>query len=313
LRLLCFFLMPEFPKTCILVSTCDRYKVFAELTATLIAQHWDNHPPVYFSGADVDGMENWLPLQDDPKDWLSITKHALEELAALGFQQCYMILDDHPPVTTCHADHLNKTLPVMMDELDAVTICLNGAGYWRPGPEGKLLGKKKFGMEQMADSHQWKYQLHPALWNIKSFIELLDILLDGRPVECRTPWVFERELGSMGDQIANHLKRGSYRVNGRKMSSSRLSVLRDVVEKRTFDVIRSVMGKLFGIDMWKRIDSTWGWVYRYYEGPYPVIWSGMLRGGTVNNDFISWLKWHRKKEFLSQLTPILKQWLDEKK
>lgn len=305
--------MPELQKTCILVSTCDRYKVFAELTATLIDQHWDDHPPVYFCGADVDGKANWLPLHDDPKDWVSITKHALEELSALGFQQCYMILDDHPPVTACHAKHLNHTLPEMLDQLDAVTICLNGAGYWRPGPKGKILGKKHYSLEQMADSHQWKYQLHPALWNIESFIALLDILLDGTTTERRTPWVFERELGGMGDRIPAHLKQSSYRVNGRRMSTSRISILRDVIEKRTFDVIRSVMGKLFGIDMWNRINVSWGWVYKYYEGPYPVIWSGMLRGGIVNNDFLSWLKWHRKTAFLSQLNEILARWPVERK
>lgn len=305
--------MTELHKTCILVSTCDHYKVFAELTATLIDQHWSDHPPVYFCGADVEGKEDWLPLYDDPKDWVSITKHAMEVLSSLGFQQCYLILDDHPPVTACHADHLNHTLPKMLDELKAVTICLNGAGYWRPGPEGKYLGKKDYCLEQMADSHQWKYQLHPALWNIDAFIELLDILLDGRTIERRTPWVFERELGSMGDKIPKHLRQGSYRVNGRRMSTSQTSVLRDVIEKRTFDVIRSVMGKLFGINMWKRIDSSWGWVYRYYEGPYPVIWSGMLRAGSANNDFLSWLRWHRKTEFLSQLTAILEKWPNEQK
>lgn len=305
--------MSEVHKTCILVSTCDRYKVFAELTASLIGQHWDNHPPVYFSGADVDGMENWLPLQDDPKDWVSITKHALEELSSLGFQHCYMILDDHPPVTACHAAHLNQTLPEMMDELDAVTICLNGAGYWRPGPEGKLLGKKHYGLEQMADSHPWKFQLHPALWNIGAFIDLLDLLLDGTTTAGRTPWVFERMLGNLGDNTPEHLKRGSYRVNGRKMSASKMSVVRDIIEKRTFDIVRSVMGKLFGIDMWKGIDSSWGWVYKYYEGPYPVIWSGMLRAGAANNDFLSWLRWHRKTAFLSKLTAILEKWPNEQK
>lgn len=117
----------------------------------------------------------------------------------------------------------------------------------------------------------------------------------------------------MSDRMPEHLKQSSYRVNGRKMSSSRMSVLRDVIEKRTLDVVRSVMGKLFGIDMWKRIDASWGWIYKYYEGPYPVIWSGMLRGGTANNDFLSWLKLHRKKEFLSQLTVILEQWPDERR
>lgn len=303
--------MPELHKTCILVSTCDRYRVFADLTAKLIDEYWRDHPSVYFCGADVSERDDWLPLVDDPKDWLSITKHALEDILERGYRQCYLILDDHPPVGLCHSIHLNQTLPDLMDELEAATICLNGWGYWRAGPEGKLLGRKYFRIEQMAENHPWKFQLHPALWNVEALTELLDILLSDVTKARHTPWVFERELGNMGGRLPEHLKRKSYRVNGRKMSVSRGRVLLDVVEKRTFDIVRAVMGKLFGVGMWKRIDSSWGGVYRYYEGPYPLIWSGILTAGSANKDYLTWLRRHRKRTLFPQITAVLDKWPDE--
>lgn len=300
--------MADSQKTCILVSTCDRYREFATFTSSVIDQYWDGHPPIFFCGATSEEQENWLPLRDNPKDWVSITKHAIEELEELGFYQCYLILDDHPPVGSCNSIHLNQTLPRMMDELEAATICLNGWGRWRPGPEGELLSHDYYCIERMAENHPWKFQLHPALWNLDALRKLLNILLVSAPEARRTPWNFERNLGNLNDQLPDSLKRRSYRVNGREMSASRSGVIRDVIEKNTFKTVRGLMGKMFGDKMWNRINTSWEFLYRYYEGPYPLIWSGILSAGKANEAYLSWLKLHRRTDLLSQVTPILQRW-----
>ena len=111
----------------------------------------------------------------------------------------------------------------------------------------------------------------------------------------------------MSDRLPRHLRHASYRVDGRRMSCSWVQVVLDVMEKRSFDVVRGVSGKMMGEDMWARVNKAWGFVYRYYLGPYPLIWSGMIQAGSPNEDFMKWLKLHRRRLY-SDIHSVLSQW-----
>ena len=66
-------------------------------------------PQIFFCGfqsKDIDA----LPFADDPRHWIRIVLHAVEELHTRGYKYIYLILDDQGPLDLCHAVHLNKTI-----------------------------------------------------------------------------------------------------------------------------------------------------------------------------------------------------------
>ena len=289
---------------CILISTCEKYRRLAEFTGRMIVRYWADHPPLFFSGCPEGPAEHWLPLKNHPADWMGITRNAVEELARRGHRQCYLILDDHPPLFHCNEFHLNATLPELMKKLGAVYIGLNGWGQGK-APNGVVLGREFFWLENVSSGFLWKFQLHPALWNLDALGEILDVLMRELPPEARSPWAFERRAGNENAKLRQDLKRRAYRVCGERMSRSRLRTYGFKLERLGFRTFRFAVGKLFGQDAWSRVDERYGFVLRYYDGPYPLLWSGATRKGQINPEFLRYLKTHFKKRYAEELSKVL--------
>ena len=195
---------------CILISTCDAYKELASWTAKTIDRYWRPHPRVFFCGSRDTRDGVWIPMTRDPVDWMGITLDAAAALQERGYKKCYLVLDDHAPVFSCHASHLNDTIPYLMDKIDATYIGLNGWG--QPGREknGKVLGQDFYYIENVSPDYPWKYQLHPGLWCLSSLIEILKTLTRQLPIEKHNPWSFERRSGEAGSRLQENLKRRAY-------------------------------------------------------------------------------------------------------
>ena len=106
---------------CILIPTFEKYRAVAEFTRGKLDRHWPGHPPVFLCGLPGDDPA-FLPLRDDPADWMQLVRSAAADLQARGFRRCYLVLDDHPPMDDCHVTHLNHTLPRFMEDLGASFI-----------------------------------------------------------------------------------------------------------------------------------------------------------------------------------------------
>jgi len=276
---------------CILLSTCDRYRRYAEITARLIDERWHDHPPIFFSGCS-DGKDiSWLPLSDHPADWMGITRSAIRDLAKKGFDQCYLILDDHPPLFRCHSKHLNETLPSLMRELEAVFIGLNGWGQSRP-VTGAVCGKKYYKVENVAADFLWKFQLHPALWDLSKFDQVLSSVMATLPDASRSPWAFERRAGAADGVVADDLKRRCYRICGGCMTASKLRLAFVSVERFLLRGVCFLAGRIGGREAWDKVDQYMSYRHRYYEGPYPLIWSGLVKRGRPNEELLRLLRWH---------------------
>ncbi len=87
------------PHLCILIGSCDKYRVLAEWTAARLERMWPDHPPVFFSGITTSLGAPCLPFQGDPRDWMEVTLRAVESLLERGFRWTYLILDDLLPVS----------------------------------------------------------------------------------------------------------------------------------------------------------------------------------------------------------------------
>src|SRR5438477_524170 len=92
---------------CILVPVYHPYRWLAPLMQSYLDQFWQDHPPVFFCGltSAEAGDLRALPLRDKdlPRDWIFFVRDAVDELIGEGFQKCYVALEEHLPLATCHA------------------------------------------------------------------------------------------------------------------------------------------------------------------------------------------------------------------
>jgi hypothetical protein len=51
-------------------------------------------------------------------------------------------------------------------------------------------------------------------------------------------------------------------------------------------------------DRAKRFDEEQRYLFRYYEGPYPLFYSGLMFKGGVNTDLVRYLKLTRRLEII---------------
>lgn len=287
---------------CILIPTFEKYRAVAEFTRSKIDQHWSGHPPIFLCGLPGEDP-TLLTLRDDPSDWMKLVRTAVADLQTRGFCDCYLILDDHPPMGLCHTTHLNETLPRLMAELGASFINLQGWGQHRP-LHGKLLGSRYFYMEKPDSGYLWKFALHPGLWNLQAFGEILDVLLlDPDPNE-HTCWKFERRSGCQDFALPARLRDTAYRISGIAMTARRFPrvfIIFRRLELFSFDVLRFLIRILGGQAARHRCDSRYLGVYHFYDGPYPLFWSGLMKKGRLNPDLLFFLRLHHRHAELAEL------------
>lgn len=284
---------------CVLISTCDKYQPVAEFSGAMIDHFWIGHPSIYYCGLSGPGPGR-LPLETDPGDWMGILRDALGALRQIGYKKIYLVLDDQPPLARCHEGHLNNTLPALMDKLGAINISLNGWGQGRLS-NGEILDDSYYCIERVARDFVWKFQLHPALWEIESLMVVLDTAMDGLAPHERTPWMFERKTGGRNSGLPERLTERSYRICGLRMSASRTRVWLVRVERFLAAVAAFGIGRMFGDRARSRFDGAMRFITRYYEGPYPLLWSGVLTKGELNSDMVRRLRTHGPRYCLDAL------------
>lgn len=293
---------------CILIPTFERYRTVAQFTRAKLDEHWPGHPPIFFCGlSGPAGDETFLPLRDDPADWMALVRTAVSDLQARGFRQCYLILDDHPPLDRCHARHLQETLPRLMDRLNASFINLLGWGQHRPR-QGQILGAEDSHIEKPAREYPWKFALHPGLWDLRAFSDILDVLLKNSDLRERTCWKFERRAGMEDFPLPEQWRDTAYRVCGRAMSARPGHPFRAWqrrAELAGFDLLRFFIRVLRGPQARERFDARYLGVYHFYEGPYPLFWSGLMKKGRLNSDLVFFLRWSRRDAQLAELHRVL--------
>jgi hypothetical protein len=72
-----------------------------------------------------------------------------------------------------------------------------------------------------------------------------------------------------------------------------------------FDVLRFLIRVLIGQGARDRFDAQYLGVYHFYDGPYPLFWSGVMKKGRLNSDLVFFLKLHRRHALLGELRQIL--------
>lgn len=294
---------------CILLSTCDKYIKLAELTVVLIDQRWKNHPPIFVCGlsSPCGGEAETLLLHNDSQDWIGIARSAAQQLLEKGYQKCYLILDDHPPIKICNETHLNINLPTLMDSLHATYIGLHG---WDQNTfsDGRILGSNFRYLQHQTSSFLWQYALHPALWDTQAFLDMTEILCKNVDIKSRNIWAFERRSGAIPSPFPPNLQGRSYRIFGLGMLGGEYRVIR-AASRRLFyfsvNLVSLIVKKIFGVTAQQQYIELIIHETLFFDGPYPIYWSGVMQKGSLNKNFERFLLFHRQDGELSKYREII--------
>lgn len=293
---------------CILISTCERYRPMARFTVQQIRKYWDTPPPLLSCGLEsaLEDSCTALSLRDDPKNWMAVTLSACRDLKSKGFSRAYVILDDHPPLARCHAEHLNVTIPAMMTELGATSISLSGYGQ-RRRRMGQIVHWRSWDIDKVPATELWKFPLHPALWNLDALQTILEHLIQTLPVAEQTPWAFERKGGDPDSTLPENLKSNCYRLCGEQMTARAGYKLRHFplcLAQLAADGMRFFARILGGHKARKAADATFRWLDCPYDGPYPLFWSGLMTKGKINPHLATYLSVTGKRNLLSVIESV---------
>ena len=274
-------------KTCILISTFEKYRRLAEWTGERIDLEWKNHPPIFYAGLEIDGGRS-LGFHGESSDWMSVNLDAVMRLQQKGYTHAYLVLDDHPPVGRCNEWFLNEELPRLAFQLDASYIGLLGYGQHRDC-EGEILGRGAAHLEKSSLDYRWRFSLHPGLWKLASLEDILRSRMDLYHGRERSPWNFERHR----DDPEFSRRFGSYRVHGTCSlaggGGSLLGIAVEAIQRFIVDCILYAAKATGGKAVRDAVEIRSMWLYGHYEGPYPIFWSGCMRQGRVNQDFERWV------------------------
>lgn len=277
--------------TCILISTCEKYRPLAEWTASRIDHLWRDHPPLFFSGLRPVSSRH-LSYDCDERDWFGVNLAAVRQLIDQGHRWCYLILDDLPPMSTCHAEFLNRTLPDQAQLLDATMVSLLGWGQHRY-VEGKIL-PDHLSLERIPGESKWRFSLHPGLWRLDRLQQVLEVRSKQFEPDQRTAWNFERHHATDLHDFPQSILHSCYRVHGRSAVNERTTWLNDLIQTIgcfVFDVALFLVRVTRGNAARQQAAARWLWPYCYYRGPFPLFWSGVMRQGKVSREWTEFLKY----------------------
>lgn len=280
----------------ILMPTAPKYAPLAKWTRSQISRFWPDHPDIFLCGTPEDD----LPLRDDPRDWMRVVRSACADLQARGFAQAYVILDDHPPIAPCHGGFLRSTLPTMARELNATSIVTGGFG--------PLVARKAdirrwdtWRVECLPMNEPWKLPLHPALWNLSRMRSILDILIERLPEDQHTPWAFER-IGSSVHKSGLPIEwlSSCWRLDALQTSTPETVALHGLADRLQRSIRR--LGAMFRRALGRPQSDD---PLRHPRiGPYPCFWSGVMKKGELNKDYLGYAEVKGRPELTRGLREV---------
>jgi len=279
-------------KQCLLITVYHPYRWIAPLTKRLLDRFWPEHPPLFFCGLTTEeaGDLPHIPWPDStlPRVWADFALAAALHLQSQGYEVCYFLLEDHPPLARCHAKHLQHTLPAMLNELPASYIALMGWDNRRFATRGGPVDGHNRLMHLTA-AQAPRFHLHPSLFRMDALVACLkNLAASARP----NPWGFEKLNDKPDAALPEEFKAACYQICGEELSlhppSSVARQLRSLERQfyhksmNLFPVFEK-FGK--GMVFWDIL----GFDDFFYDGPFPMFYSGVMARGKVSPNFLRYL------------------------
>jgi hypothetical protein len=158
-------------------------------------------------------------------------------------------------------------------------------------------------LDHCTKSNLWKFPLHPALWRLDALREILGHLVVALPENEQTPWAFERKGGAADSGLPESLTMHSYRIEGRSKAAKKYPAKFEWLKSST-DLYRYAVRKIAGEQARAAVDERILGIHHYYHGPYPLIWSGLMRKGAVNQNALFLFMVGRRNDWIEALENI---------
>lgn len=216
-------------------------------------------------------------------------------------------MDDHPPLAACHEKHLSETLPRMAEELETTSLVTGGYGPLN-ARKGTVVRWRGFTPERLPLSQPWKLPLHPALWDLQRLHEILLQLIARLPDSEHTPWAFER-TGSDPEKggVRKDWLSACWRVNALETSTPealRLHNFRDRMVRLALRVSACDALVFAGRDGRDAVVDALAGLNHPRIGPYPCFWSGVMKKGRLNPDYLFYARFKNRPELSEGLAGI---------
>ena len=292
---------------CILQVTSPRYLEVAEFTENLVNRHWSQHPSLYRCGLEQGNRHGDFVINRAHRDWIGILHDAVTDLQESGYDYLYLLLDDHAPVNTCNALLLNRLLPGLMRTGSYLNVVLHGyTSNGRQGqcPAGDIVSRDNVPLERLPDDWAWRFSLHPGLWSVSGLAALTGAFLKRYDDSQRTAWQFERRgpalVGLLENVSHTSMRIAGHGICARSSMESQRRRLLFVHRLRRFISTRLGIAT-FG----ERAHADVEAMINYFCGPYPMVWSGLVKQGCINPLYLDVLRLTGMEEERNSVIEVL--------
>jgi hypothetical protein len=261
----------------------------------MIRRFWPDHPPVYFCGltSEEAGELPHLPVKDStlPRVWAEFAHDAAVELRSRGFEAVYFFLEDHMPLDMCHAENLTKLLPSLLNSLPASYIGLMGWDNRRFATRsGPVLPRSKHSLRHLTANNAPRFHLHPSLFRMDALVSCLEAL---RKHDKPNPWGFEKLCDKPDAPLPSEFKRTCYQICGSELALRNTGAAGRIfseMERWFYHRLMSIVPFARKLGFGNRFFKMAGFDGFFYEGPFPMVYSGVMAAGHVNPFFVRYLE-----------------------
>jgi len=268
-------------KICILAPIYPTYRWLLPILVECIDYFWPNHPDIRFAGLESSDI---VSNNAGNVNWTAMVMAGIQRIKSDGFKLTYLITEEHIPVSHCHVTHLNETLPRMMQELSAVYISLMGWDNRRYPSRSPILGKEHYRFKHLAGFRDSRFHLHPALWRIDVLERCCEIALED-PSKNGSAWHFEKANDKFTAKLSDDWKRKCYQLCAAEMRLEPLTRIEAFLRQLERFSYLKLMALCPLIPMRRVADSYFqiiGFDRFICDGPYPMVFSGILAKGKLN-------------------------------
>jgi len=289
-------------RLCVLITVYHPYRWTAPFTWQMIQKFWPEHPPVFFCGltAEEAGDLPHIPIEDGalPRVWADFAFSAATKLRADGFEAVYFFLEDHMPLGRCHAENMRNLLPSLLNSLPASYIGLMGWDNRRFATRGgPVLPADRHRLMHLTASLSPRFHLHPSLFRTDVLVACLEALTTHTKPN---PWGFEKLCDKPNAPLPEEFKRNCYQICGGELAIEKPGHLRrlfECIERWVFHRAMSLVPYAFKINCGTWLAKRIGFDNFFFNGPFPMFYSGVMANGRVNPFFLKYLKSRRDADF----------------
>lgn len=282
-------------RLCLLITVYHPYRWTAPYTWEMIQRYWPGHPPVYFCGLtseEAGGLPH-IPVKQEglPRVWADFAYDAALQLQSEGFEAVYFFLEDHMPLDRCHVENLTEVLPSLLNSLPASYIGLMGWDNRRFATRsGPILSKGRYKLRHLVAAQAPRFHLHPSLFRMDALVACLRALCQhDKP----NPWGFEKLSDKPNAPLPAEFKSTCYQICGSELALQKSGIFKKAhaaMERWVYHRLMSLVPLARELGFGDKFFKTIGFDNFFYNGPFPMVYSGVMAGGRINDFFVSYLE-----------------------